>query len=81
MSNGSADVGAKMALVADTHWFDPRAPRPDEGRAADAADLASRLPHVVAQAREVAGSVVHGVHGRRRAGLFDQPSKIRPTGA
>jgi uncharacterized protein (DUF58 family) len=67
-----------MALVADTHWFDPRAPRPDEGRAADAADLASRLPHVVAQAREVAGSVVHGVHGRRRAGAGETFWQYRP---
>jgi uncharacterized protein (DUF58 family) len=49
-----------------THWFDSRAPRP--APASDAADLASRLPRLVARAHDVAASVVHGVHGRKRAG-------------
>jgi uncharacterized protein (DUF58 family) len=34
-----------------------------------AADLAARLPRLIAKAREIAASVVHGVHGRRRAGV------------
>ena len=61
-----------------THWFDPRQPRPLAEPAADAADLATRLPHVLAKAREVAGSVVHGVHGRRRAGAGDAFWQFRP---
>src|SRR5471032_1856091 len=34
----------------------------------DAATLAARLPSLVIAAKQVAQSVMHGVHGRRRAG-------------
>ena len=67
-----------MSLVADTHWFDPGTARPPGDRAGEAADLAGRLPHLVAKAREVAGSVVHGVHGRRRAGAGETFWQYRP---
>jgi uncharacterized protein (DUF58 family) len=50
-------------------------------RAADqsaAADLAGRLPRLIAKAREIAASVIHGVHGRRRAGVGETFWQFRP---
>lgn len=47
--------------------------------AADAAhDLASRLPRLVLEARRVAASLAHGVHGRRRAGPGESFWQFRP---
>lgn len=50
-------------------------------RRIEAADLAGRLPDLVIRAREVAASVVHGVHGRRRAGAGENFWQFRPFGA
>ncbi|MDO8534002.1 MAG: DUF58 domain-containing protein [Xanthobacteraceae bacterium] len=51
---------------------DPVATRTDEGAvrsaAYDAAQLVASVPRLVLEARRVAASVFHGLHGRRRAG-------------
>ncbi len=44
----------------------------------DAATLAARLPSLVVAARLVAQSVMHGVHGRRRAGPGETFWQFRP---
>ena len=44
----------------------------------DAYDLARRLPSLMIAARQVAASVSHGVHGRRRAGLGETFWQFRP---
>jgi uncharacterized protein (DUF58 family) len=44
----------------------------------DAATLAARLPSLVVAARQVAQSVMHGVHGRRRAGPGETFWQFRP---
>src|ERR1700736_5124949 len=43
-----------------------------------ALEMAQRLPGLVASAREVAASVLHGVHGRRRAGEGETFWQFRP---
>ncbi|WP_159731151.1 DUF58 domain-containing protein [Methylosinus sp. Ce-a6] len=50
-------------------------------RGIDAAGLASRLPDIVIRAREVAATVVHGAHGRRRAGTGENFWQFRSFGA
>jgi uncharacterized protein (DUF58 family) len=64
--------------LTSTQWFDPQ-DKPIAGLGdARAADLASRLPRLTAKAREVAGSLIHGVHGRRRAGVGETFWQYRP---
>ena len=41
-------------------------------------DLARRLPPLVVAARQIAASVAHGVHGRRRAGVGESFWQFRP---
>jgi len=43
-----------------------------------ALDLSRRLPSLVVAAREVASGVMHGVHGRRRAGIGEEFWQFRP---
>lgn len=43
-----------------------------------AMELAQRLPSLTVSAREIAGSVMHGVHGRRRAGTGESFWQFRP---
>ncbi len=43
-----------------------------------ALDLARRLPELAVSAREAAASVMHGVHGRRRAGTGEAFWQFRP---
>jgi uncharacterized protein (DUF58 family) len=43
-----------------------------------ALSLARRFPSLIVAAREVAASVLHGVHGRRRAGLGETFWQFRP---
>lgn len=43
-----------------------------------ALDLARRLPPLVVAAKEVAATVMHGVHGRRRAGVGETFWQFRP---
>jgi len=58
--------GASTATVSSPHWRH------------DAATLAARLPSLVIAARQVAHSVMHGVHGRRRAGPGETFWQFRP---
>lgn len=59
-------------------FFGPdRSARVQEG----ALSLARRLPGLVAGAREVAASVMHGLHGRRRAGVGETFWQFRPFSA
>jgi uncharacterized protein (DUF58 family) len=58
--------GASTATVSRPHWRN------------DAATLAARLPSLVIAARQVAQSVLHGVHGRRRAGPGETFWQFRP---
>jgi uncharacterized protein (DUF58 family) len=44
----------------------------------DAATLAARLPSLVVTAKQIAQSVMHGVHGRRRAGSGETFWQFRP---
>lgn len=59
------------------HAFDP-ARRRGEAPQAEAADLASRMPRLIAKARHVAASVAYGVHGRKRAGAGESFWQYRP---
>jgi uncharacterized protein (DUF58 family) len=43
-----------------------------------AIELAERFPHLCVSAREAAASVMHGVHGRRRAGAGETFWQFRP---
>jgi uncharacterized protein (DUF58 family) len=43
-----------------------------------ALDLARRLPALIVAAKEVASSVMHGVHGRKRAGIGETFWQFRP---
>src|SRR4051812_34667880 len=40
--------------------------------------LAQRMPHLVLEARRVAASLTHGIHGRRRAGPGESFWQFRP---
>jgi len=60
----------------DTQWRDPAQRASHDGAAA--ADLAARLPRLVARAHEIAASVAYGVHGRRRAGAGETFWQYRP---
>lgn len=53
------------------------APRHQQGALA----LARRLPGLIAAAKDVAASVMHGVHGRRRAGVGETFWQFRPFSA
>ncbi|QXX73312.1 DUF58 domain-containing protein [Methylovirgula sp. HY1] len=55
------------------------AERWDGDRAQGAAqDVARRLPSLIVAAKEVAASVMHGMHGRRRAGIGENFWQFRP---
>ncbi|MGI3899463.1 MAG: DUF58 domain-containing protein [Janthinobacterium lividum] len=55
-----------------------RATAPPLHHARSALDLARRLPELAVSAREAAASVMHGVHGRRRAGVGEAFWQFRP---
>lgn len=52
--------------------------RPGERHPLAALDLARRLPSLIVAARQVATTVMHGVHGRRRAGMGETFWQFRP---
>ncbi len=62
----------------ETHWFDPLTRRGQASPDAEAANMATKLPRLIAKAHEIAGSVAHGVHGRRRAGVGEDFWQYRP---
>ena len=51
-------------------------PRPSRNRRC--ADLAQRMPRLVLEARRVAATLAHGIHGRRRAGAGESFWQFRP---
>ena len=59
-----------------TRAYDPAQRKPADG--ATAADLASRMPRLVARAHEIAASLAYGVHGRKRAGVGETFWQYRP---
>eukprot|EP01037_Dinobryon_pediforme_P045288 gene45288-57683_t len=52
--------------------------QPGERHPLAALDLARRLPSLIVAARQVATTVMHGVHGRRRAGMGETFWQFRP---
>jgi uncharacterized protein (DUF58 family) len=68
-----------MAVTA--RLVDPKAGGVGGQREHDALSLARRLPSLVAAAREISASVMHGVHGRRRAGAGETFWQFRPFSA
>ncbi|MGA2636509.1 DUF58 domain-containing protein [Methylocella sp.] len=58
--------------------LDRRESRLQGPRQDQALSLARRFPSLIVAAREVAASVLHGVHGRRRAGLGETFWQFRP---
>ncbi len=71
-------VALSMAENPQTEWFDPRRRKPSGLEATRAAELANCLPLILAKARDIAASLVHGAHGRRRAGMGDTFWQYRP---
>jgi uncharacterized protein (DUF58 family) len=69
------------AAQVTTRALDPLRRLAGGARRVEAADLAGRLPDLVIRAREIAAGVVHGVHGRRRAGSGENFWQFRPFGA
>lgn len=64
--------------MADARLLDRRAAEQDALRPLGALDLARRLPGLIVSAKEVAATVMHGVHGRRRAGVGENFWQFRP---
>lgn len=64
-----------------TRAFEPLGRVAASAQRVEAANLANRLPDLVIRAREIAASVVHGLHGRRRAGAGENFWQFRPFGA
>ncbi len=49
-----------------------------DGQQQGALDLARRLPALVVAAKEIASGLMHGIHGRRRAGMGENFWQYRP---
>ena len=52
--------------------------RPGQAETASALSLSARMPRLVLEARRVAASMAHGLHGRRRAGAGETFWQFRP---
>ncbi|MGI6245118.1 MAG: DUF58 domain-containing protein [Pseudochelatococcus sp.] len=63
---------ARVAILPDQSRF------PGQGEQGAARALAARLPRLVLEARRVAISLAHGIHGRRRAGPGENFWQFRP---
>ncbi|WP_020173373.1 DUF58 domain-containing protein [Methyloferula stellata] len=64
--------------MAEVRLLDSAEQQIGHGEQQAAIDLARRLPALVVAAREVASSLMHGMHGRRRAGLGETFWQFRP---
>jgi uncharacterized protein (DUF58 family) len=64
--------------MAEVRLLDSAERQIGHGEQQAAIDLARRLPALVVAAREVASSLMHGMHGRRRAGLGETFWQFRP---
>jgi uncharacterized protein (DUF58 family) len=64
--------------MAEVRLLDPAERQIGYGGQQGAIDLARRLPALVVAGRDVASSLMHGVHGRRRAGIGETFWQFRP---
>jgi len=64
--------------MAGARLLDPAERRIDARSQAGALDLARRLPALIVAAKDVAATAMHGVHGRRRAGVGETFWQFRP---
>lgn len=64
--------------MSDVRLLDTSERRVSPATESAALALAARLPNLVVAAREIASSVVHGVHGRRVAGIGETFWQFRP---
>jgi uncharacterized protein (DUF58 family) len=64
--------------MAEVRLLDTAERQIGHGEQQAAIDLARRMPALVVAAREVASSLMHGMHGRRRAGLGETFWQFRP---
>jgi uncharacterized protein (DUF58 family) len=64
--------------MSDVRLFDRSDRRFSPATEGEALDLAARLPSLVVAAKEIATSVMHGVHGRRVAGIGETFWQFRP---
>ena len=64
--------------MARTEVLDRRTRQPGRAETGSALTLASRLPRLILEARRVAASLAHGIHGRRRAGPGETFWQFRP---
>ena len=64
--------------MVDVRLLDPKETATGHRQQHGALDLARRLPHLMVAAKDVAATVVHGVHGRKRAGVGETFWQFRP---
>jgi uncharacterized protein (DUF58 family) len=64
--------------MAEARLLDPAERQIGHGNQQAAINLAQRMPSLVVAAKEVASSLMHGMHGRRRAGLGETFWQFRP---
>jgi uncharacterized protein (DUF58 family) len=64
--------------MARTRVLPPSARSPGRQQVFDALSLASRMPRLILEARRVAATLSHGIHGRRRAGQGESFWQFRP---
>jgi uncharacterized protein (DUF58 family) len=65
-------------MMSDVRLLDRQERRTGPAHRQAALELARRLPNLVVAAKEVASSVMHGVHGRKRAGIGETFWQFRP---
>lgn len=64
--------------MAQTEVLTRASRRPGSGETGAALSLSDRMPRLVLEARRVAASLAHGIHGRRRAGPGETFWQFRP---
>jgi uncharacterized protein (DUF58 family) len=64
--------------MVEARLLDPAERQIGHGNQQAAINLAQRMPSLVVAAKEVASSLMHGMHGRRRAGLGETFWQFRP---
>lgn len=64
--------------MAQTQHLPHESRRPGRAETGEGLSLAARMPRMVLESRRVAASLVHGIHGRRRAGAGESFWQFRP---
>ena len=64
--------------MVDARLLEADETRPEGRHEMGALDLARRLPSLLVAAKDVAATVMHGVHGRKRAGVGETFWQFRP---